>query len=81
MILDKVPANALLLLSREPGNALRLHVDGFASQTLNLEVTDTLRPPQWRVIGTLKPGTSNILEFTDKIELTTSGRFYRVSKP
>jgi hypothetical protein len=81
ILLDNAAARAHLILSRDPGNALRFQIDGSASQTYTLEATDMLNPAQWRVLGAMKPGTGGVLEFTDKVDLTVSRRFYRASKP
>jgi hypothetical protein len=62
-------------------NLFLLSIDGPASGNYNIEATETLHPPNWRVIGTLNLEVGVPAEFTEKFDLKAPARYYRVSKP
>jgi hypothetical protein len=71
------PNKLRLVPMREPGNRLRLHLDGAIPDIYYVEATDTLRSPTWKVIATIKKGTP---EFVENINPSAPARYYRLSE-
>ena len=64
----------------EAGDTFRLRFNGAVTETYNVEATDSLAPPNWKIVSVLKADEKGIAEFSEKINLARRTRFYRVSR-
>ena len=64
----------------EAGDTFRLRFNGAATETYNVEATDTLAPPDWKIVSVLKADEKGIAEFSEKLSPARRTRFYRVSR-
>lgn len=70
--------NRIVTAQLMPNGSCLLHAIGVAGRVYTVEATDSLRPPQWRVLGSTRAGGDGVFLFTDPTSISIPQRFYRM---